>query len=262
MRPADAALMLVADSLARDLPANAQLTELSLPRPMLTAASSGTLPPLLHELRVEPDVAALAKVWPRALAPALRRVERLPNTFVFQLHLAQTAAYLFFVGVLQLAVTAVLSLKVFPVFEAMGDTMGSTDLFDLMGTTSFFFALGALPVIAWVALGLPGWRRMPGWGRDYARAREATLAAALLEAGAPDDVRSAWLKQGRLVRESTQAEGDLDAVARDAAVSVEQRMARFVATVRVLGLSLLTLNAAGVLVTVYSTLTRLSAVAP
>jgi len=260
--PTDSALSLVADSLARNLPADAQLDQLPVHRNVLAAAKSGSMGPLLRELGVDDDVAQLATLWPRALEPALVRLERLPAPFVFRLHLAQTAAYLFLVGALELAVIGVLGTKVFPVLATISKDFGLVAMLDVQRTASVLFMLGALPLAVWVALGLRGWHRLPGWGRDYARAREAWLTTALLDASPPEDVRSAWLAKAQWVKDATLVQVDLETLARESSSAAERGMARFVALVRVLGLALLTLNAAGVLLAVYGTVARLAEAQP
>lgn len=258
MTPVEAASWVVADALENDRNLREALEPLPVSRQIVHLASGPQLRRLVSALALGEDVAALTEKWPRVLAPALRRLEQLPQRFRFRLHLAQTLVYLTLVAILQAIVISIVTVKVFPVFERMGvDLEAPVDMLDWFSLTVGASLCLALPVGLWLVSGAVGWDRLPGWGRSLARAREASLAAALLESRPPDDVRLAWLGRARWVGEPSLAQVDLDALALESSAAAERAMWGFLTRVRVVGLGVLTLNALGLLASVYAFVARL-----
>lgn len=258
MRAERAAVLLTASALSRDLSMSAALRALSSAPAHRAAAAidAGKLAEGLGHLRLDPGLAALAVRWPKALGPALRRFDRLPAVNHFRLHLAETLGYFFVVLMVQLAANAVLALKVLPTFSKMDPSV--VLWLDLPQLAVELVTLLLIPLGLWVTMGASGWARLPGWGRHLARAREAAQAAALVEAGAPDDVRAEVTKRFGVLRSPSASPLDLDAQFEGACVDAERALQRFLIAIRVAGFTLLTLLALAMVLSVFATLSRLA----
>jgi hypothetical protein len=254
--PRRAALLLTAHALSRQEPVSERLRSLPFPEARQAASEmdAGRLAGGLRFLGVDEGLGGVVARWPRALGPALRRLDSLPSVFLFRVHLAQTLGYFGLVLLVQLAVNAVLKAKVLGVFHHMG----GTDLFiDLSQAVIGLVFLVLLPVGLWVALGASGWARLPGWGRHLARASQAAAAAALVEAGAPEDVRAAARQDFRLLPTPASSAADLEELFLEARAQAERALTRFLVAVRVVGFTLLTLLALAIVLSVLGTVARL-----
>lgn len=259
MTPRAAAAVLVGDALERGLPAGTGLSALPLPASVARHAERGDLEALLRELTHDPLLGKVAVAWPKALAPALRRFEALPQRETFALHALQTAGYVFVVALIQLVMGAVLSLKVFPVLLKLHHDFDTPVALELSGVTSAVFLLGAIPVVLWLVGGASGWATLPGWGRALLRAKEAAVAAALVESQAPAEVRQAFFSKLKWVTAPALAGQvvDLDVVSQRSTADATRALARFLAASRTVSYALLTLNAIGLLASVYVTAAQL-----
>lgn len=256
MTPNEAAKVLIADSLERGLPLADGLSDVKGIGFLHSAAQSGKVREVLTSLSVDAEVAAVAERWPRALAPTLRRLEEIPGGFASGLHVAQTGAYVFFIAVVQLVVGSALRAKVLPVFFGMAKdfALPSLDVADSLATV---FLVLLVPLFAWLVAGAVGWRRLPGWGRELERAKQAALGAALLESGAPDDVRLAFFSSQKWLGDGSLDAVDLDTVRARSIAAAEVKLQRFVVMARVVSLAVLTLNALSILSVIYVTIARL-----
>ena len=121
-------------------------------------------------------------------------------------------------------------------------------------------AQGLLTIAFWLLSGLAlvGSARLswlPGWGRHLRQAQEAAATAALLEAGAPPDVVSSWLRETKSLRPLSPAPvaSDLLALSAACAQRAERAMQRFLIFYRYLGFALFGLVALGTTLDVYAT---------
>lgn len=255
MRDVRAGAILVVDALSRDV-APTGLDALS-PR----AASNlraGQLEQALCELELDRELARVGALWPKAGKPALARFDALPSHAHFLWRLAQTLAWVVLVLLVELAVLGVLRFKVFPVVEKMFGDFDLPAMLDVVALAQgAVFAL-LVPVVAWVLLGASGWDRLPGWGRLLLRAKEAALGAALVETGAPEDVRAAAHRGFRTLNEPTLGALELDEAYLEAKTGAEAALERFIVAVRLVSFALLSLLALGTLVGVYGSLARLA----
>ncbi|MFT3711914.1 MAG: hypothetical protein QM817_30100 [Archangium sp.] len=256
MTPNDAATVLIADSLERGLPLADGLSDVKGIGFLHSAAQSGKVREVLTSLRVSNEVVDVTERWPKVLAPTLRRLEEIPGGFASGLHVAQTGAYVFFIAAVQLFVGTALRNKVLPVFFEMAKDRELPYL-GLADSLATVFLVLTIPLFAWLAAGALGWRRLPGWGRELERAKQAALGAALLESGAPDDVRLAFFSKQKWLGDGSLDAVDLDVVRARCIAAAEVKLQRFVVTARVVSLSVLTLNALGMLAAVYATLAQL-----
>ncbi len=256
MRANEAAIVLVADSLESGLPLDDGLTSLHGIGRAVRPAKAGDVRATLTTLGVPRDVADVAAQWPRVLAPALRRLAELPSGAAARLHIAQTAAYVFFVALVQLAVVLVLSFKVLPSFHSMDQAAAApSDAYS--SYAMLVLAVVLLPLMLWFALSTTGWRRLFGWGRELFRAKQAAIGAALLESNAPADVRLAFFSKQKWLGDETLDAVDLDALRLNAIENVDRKLQRFVATARVVSLGLLALSAVWTLLSVYGAIALL-----
>lgn len=260
MTPQAAATVLVADALERGLPVNEGLSALNVSPRVVMAAKSGNVPEVLNGLSVDPVLQRVAAAWPRAFAPALRRFEALPNQATFTFHVMQTAGYVFFLALLQTLVGAMVMFKVHPLVEQMGADFGLPTMVHVATTISTLVLFAVIPFVAWLVSGATGWARLPGWGREMKRAKEAVVAAALLESHPPDDVRLAFYSKLEWLGDATLSPVDLSLLAERTTADAERALARYLAALRFVALGLLSLNAFGLLASVYVSLSRLAGV--
>lgn len=262
-------LQLVArDCLAEDRPLGEALARV-LPGAFVaarSAASAGRLEQALSGLGFDAALVRLGALWPRALRPAARRVDALPSPARLRVPLVQTAVALGFVAVVQSLVVAVLSSKVLPVLLKIRADHGLAVLSPVEETSWLLQAASGLLRVAVVALALwgalvwsgPAW--WPGWGRHLARAREALLAAALVEAQAPGEVVRAWLAGSpSLARfDVAPVAEDLEALGASQAADAERAMQVGVARLRLVGFGALTVVALLATLAVYGSVAGLA----
>lgn len=254
MRADRAGALIVVDALARGVPAGDRL-DVVHPR----AASylrEGHLENALRELQLDPALARVCAAWPKAGKPALARFDALPSRVRFTTQLSQTLAYLAVVLLVELTVTGLLRSKVFLVIETMGRDFHVSGMLDVVAVAQGLVFLLLVPFLAWVLLGAVGWDRLPGWARQLRRAKEAALGAALADSGAPEDVRAAAHRDFRTLHEPGLGALELDELYFESKAGAEAALERFLVAVRVVGFSLLTLLALGLLLGVYGSLAR------
>lgn len=255
MTPTRAASLLLLEAVARD----ATPTELrSLHPGAARHFERGDLAASLVALGLDAELARACARWPRAGLPGLRRLEALPTGVAFVAQLTQVLAYFVLVAVLQSLVLAVLRAKVLPVLDGVaGDFRNTHGLLDVLSITVSLLCLAALPLGLWLLAGASGWHRLPGWGRELRRAKEAALAAALRETDAPEDARAAVHGTFRILRDPEAGTGELDELFYEAGAAAEAGLERFLAAARLVGLTLASLLALATLVAVYGTMARL-----
>jgi hypothetical protein len=167
----------------------------------------------------------------------------------------QVLAYLVLIGLLQVFSVS-LSISHLPVFlemvtEMSGQSRSSAPL-QVAGVLVFIVVV-VLPalVLLWDRLGR--W----GWAGHLHRARQASLAAALVESGASPGVLQSFSPHlGRLEALGASA-AELDLVASRAVARAEQSHASQVNLVRVLGLGLLLLSAGLITMVLYGNMALL-----
>lgn len=258
MTPQRAALLAVTDGLSRDLPVGPGLRALSAPVATAAALASeqGALARALDLLSVDAELGAVMAAWPKAARPLLARWEQLPSRKGFALRLALTLFYLGLVLGLQLVVVAVLDAKVVPVLEALGRDFSRSPLLDLLPLAEGLVLL-LFPVGLWLALGASGWKRLPGWGRHLQLAKEAALAAALCEAGAPEDVRASVQRDFLFLKDPVHGARELDVLFVEARADAERALERSLVATRLVGMALLSLLALATLLAVLGSISRL-----
>ncbi|MFZ5439871.1 MAG: hypothetical protein ACOZQL_07665 [Myxococcota bacterium] len=198
----------------------------------------------------------MCSLWPKAGRAALRRLDLLPSRAHLTARVAQTLGYLALLLGVQLVVLAVLRAKVLPILSAM-----QTDLhreFDPLPLVVAVCALASVPLLAWAGLGAAGWSRLPGWGRELLRAKEAALAAALAERAAPEDVRAVAHRRFRTLNQPDVGSLEFDELFHASRARGEQKLSRFLVSLRVVGITFASLIGLATLVSVYGTIARLS----
>lgn len=217
------------------------------------AADAGDLTRALRLAGFPADLVAVAVAWPAAVRPAQRRLTRIPTSLVFHAPLVQTLSW--FVGILciQCAVLAILRLKVAPVFA---DISSSRAAFDWLYAGEIAFLVLGLPFFIAVLSGWAGRLGFVSWGRHLASARQAALAGALLESGAPSPLGLAPYPLGASPGSASLAE--LDGVLLFSLAQAEAAHQRFVAATRFFGFGVLTLLALGATAEVYQAVALLS----
>ena len=256
MTPQRAALLIGAQALARHQSLSEGLRGLGEPiaQSAAQALDAGKLEQALRLLGLSPSLSALVAKWPSALGPALRRFDRLPSSTPFRLHLGVTLAYLSLVLFVQQALSSVFIKKVFPVFSAMGGSgLVFADLLEALGGLQCCL----VPVIVWLLFGASGWARLPGWGRHYARAEQYAQLAALIESGAPADVRAQVLPRSAMLLQRTPSLAELEELFVDSCARAERASQRFLIALRVGGLTFLTALALLLSLALYTTISRL-----
>ncbi len=264
MRDLHIARLLAGHALAEERPLGPLLRALPSPRARRAAAraEAGDLADALDVLDLPADLVALATAWPGALRPAQRRLAAIPSTRLLQLPLVETLLYVGGLAGLQWMVFLLVELKIEPTLHEMGVEMGH----DLGVGQLMQFGLIPLGVLAAVVLvllgilvGVPDPARLPGWGAHLRRAREAALAAALAEAGAPLEIRTALAADFRRLRMFDGSAAELDLVATQALSDTSAAHQRLVAAVRVVGFSVLALVAVLITAGIYGAIALLPA---
>ncbi len=260
MTSARLAQLLVAHALAESEPLGAVLR--SLPgiaaRRAASAAEAGRLERALRLVDYPADLAQLALRWPAALRPALDRLTRLPPALLFQAPLLQVLGYFVVVAVLQLSAVLMLQTKVLPTLAVIPnsglDPSASFFLVVAAGDVALTALAAALAI--WATRAGPVGGRLLQWLRPLARAREASLAAALHDAEAPEDVRNAFLGSCKVLRGRLANRREFDLVIEQSMSRAEAAHQRFVTAVRVVGYAALTCFALVALLGIYQALAR------
>jgi hypothetical protein len=236
----------------------------NLPQPYAkeaaAAADQGALREALRIAGVDEDVAAMGALWPSATRVTSELLARLPSTARLLLPLVQVAGYLLIVVLVQAVVIAVVRRK------ALAGVMGQLLEAELAppllvwDLAVLVAGLGVVGLFVYAVVAMMGLKGMPGWGRALARAREATLLAALVQTNAPSEVVTSWLGRASLLRPIGPHVSADDAllIARDCAVHAEAGMTRVVSTVRIVGFGVLALIALGITLDVYRAVAALS----
>lgn len=254
MTPQRAAVVMTVHALASDGSASGGLRALASPEALRAAAllEAGQLAAGLRHLGVDPALGKMAELWPKALGPALARLESLPSTFHFRVQLGQTLVQFTLVAIVQVIVSLVLSRKAMPSLESTWWSQEAT----LLGAG--LFTLTCVPFIIWVMWGAVGWQRLPGWGRHFARAKEAALAAAVSETHAPEQVRANLMSGFRVLRAHGGAiSTDFDDIFHSARIDALRAQDRFLTAFRVIGFTFLTVSAAAMAMGIYGRLPQL-----
>lgn len=234
-------------SLAESRPLGPELSKLRSPAAAL--ASSGDLHGALRKLRFSEELLHVARLWPAAVRGAQQLLGRIPSSSALSLPLYVTSGYLWIVLLVQLMVFAVLRLKVLPLVEFIAQTsVGSAS--SLVPIALLF---GALPVVVLSTVMLKGWHWMPGWGRELTRAREAAITRALIDARAPTDAVSAWLRTTNTLRlvDAAALPADLDAIAHFSVASAQRSIERLSTFIRVGGILILSVSGFAIVFSVY-----------
>lgn len=246
------AQLLVGHALAEGTPAGVVLRTSRGPGAAAAAAEvdAGHLRDGLVLAQLDPVLAALAAAWPTALRPAQRRLAAMPSRRLLQIPLLQTLSYLVLLSMLQAVVLELLDDKVLPAFLAMMPHVPPEHVAPVAAVRGVVVvALVVLPVL----IGIVQWApiRVPGLGLHLLTAREAAIAAALDESGAPADVRAGVAASFRGLSPGHATAAELDRVAEQrvaAAVVAHQRVAT---AARVLGLGVLVVGALVITATLY-----------
>ena len=217
------------------------------------AAEAGHLEEGLRLAGFPGDLARLAQEWPAALRPALRCLARIPSRFEFQLPLLQELAFFLYIALVQLAVMLLLQLKILPTLHEM-ERVAGTGRADFLSALvlgdAVFFGLAALFAV-WAVSGTAGARHVSSWGRQLLRAREAGMAAALLDSAAPQEIRSRFARSCKVLQGAGATARELELIFDDALASADAAHRRLVSAVRVLGYGVLLVLAVAATVGVY-----------
>ncbi len=219
-------------------------------------AEAGDLAGALRRIGLEAQLVRLATAWPAGLLPALRRLRTLPSPFLFYAAFAQLVGYLGLILCAQALIVALLNTKVLPPMAEMAEMaeMQAPDNTAPAGTADLTWWLAGgvigVPVLSGLVLASAS-PRVPGWGRQRQRAREAALAAALVEAGAPSEVFATFVRGFDVLRSPPNTLAELDLAQRHSAGAARGNHAAFLAVARLGGLGLLAAFAAAILVDVY-----------
>ncbi len=217
------------------------------------AADAGRLEAGLRLVGFPEDLARLGQEWPAALRPAQQRLARIPSRFEFQLPLLQELAFFLYIALLQLVVMLVLQQAVLPALYQMGREIGQGRIEFLSALAlgdAIFFGVAAVFAI-WAICGTAGQRHVTSWGRQLVLAREAGLAAALLDSAAPEEIRSRFARSCQVLQGVGVTVRELELVFEHALASAEASHRRFVSALRVLGYGVLLVLAVAATVGIY-----------
>lgn len=254
MTPHHASLVIVEQALANERPAAEALSaaastfKLGFLQRAVALVRAGHLTAALEELAVERPIAKAAAAWPRVVSAARTATADLPRHEDVARPLVALGVYTGILYLVQLAVIALLRLKVVGVFIHMLKDLGqrSEGLPPIPSTLFPAFLLAWVVAVLWVA-GVGG---RFSWRSRVELARAALIGASLAESGAPPDVVARWVQDDERLRqamdtaEPQRAVGeDLRAVGRVVAEQARVRITRFHAVFRLVALGLLALQA-------------------
>lgn len=230
--------LLVGHALAEDTPAGAALREAGLAEDLGAAgeANAGRLGSALRGVHLGSHLQVLADAWPASVRAADRRLRRIPSSFVMQVQLVEVLLYLFLIVVLQFAATSVLTAKVGPAF--LYGQVGSADEHWFLVELAYELTRVMIPMLLAglvAAVLLPV--LIPRVASPLRRAREAAMAAALVETGAPPEVRRIVAQGFRKGPPPEATVADLDRVFEASLTRSRQAQAQVVASVRTVGLA-------------------------
>lgn len=244
--------LLAGHALAEGAPLGEALRWTRAPRAQAAAVEveAGRLGAGLRLVRVPQEQVRLAAAWPEALRPAQKWLTRVPSRLILQIPLLQTMAYLLLVLTLQAGVVWLLEFRMLPGWMAIDrsrtfSSFGWLEPVRLALTCAVPLLMASMVLVAWVP------ERLLSWGKHLRRAREAALAAGLVEAGAPPEARREVFASfgGPVPEHATLAE--LELVLTCAVASAEASHQRIVTTVRAIGFGLLIAVAAAMTAGVY-----------
>jgi len=208
-------------------------------------ADAGKLDQALGQLGFPRDQAWVAERWPSSLRPALARMARIPQALVFQAPLLQLLGYFSLVALLQLFIVLLLQRNLLPTLTQMpmSSLSASDPTLIIVAVADLVLLTLSLSMGAWAVFGKALGPRSLGWRASLVLAREAALAASLHDCGAPEALRSAF------VRSCTQLEGrgaepsELDLIFESALADAAVSLQRTVSVLRVVGYCALSLLA-------------------
>jgi hypothetical protein len=259
MTPGRLALLLAGHTLAESAPLGPVLRALPIEGADegAAAAEAGNLGQALTRLRFPKDLVGIAELWPAALRPATERLDRLPSSFLFQVPVAQTLAWFLYLLVHQILTLLVLRTRVLGALLPSLDGQAETLLMLILVFAVLFTLL--LPPAIYLLFRSPLERmRLFSWGRCLARAREASLAAGLVESGAPAQVLTAFLLGCQELKGRPSRAGDLDAIAESAIASARSGHQRFLGLLRAVGYGVISLLAFGIVSSILLGVARLA----
>jgi hypothetical protein len=245
----------VGHALAADAPLGPALRALGLTE-AAALADAGVLHEALRIAGLRGSLGELAGVFPAAVLPAARRLGLLPGVLGFQGPLLQLLVYLG-CGILGLRLgQRLLHAQVLPALAEM-TAQPPDDIASLSTLAVLAAAVIGVPVVGALLLSLAGSPRLPGWGRALRVAREAALAAALWESGAPATLRNRLSATFLDPEVAGRDAADADRRAAAALGLARHNHARFVSAMRIAGLGALTLYAFATLAEIYGLLAQL-----
>lgn len=217
---------------------------------------AGRLRAGLGRIGLPEDLISLAERCPAALGPAQRRLGQLPTAGGFRVPMVASLGYLLVLSLFQVVVALLITHRVEPAFAEMG-----LDAPLALAPWVWVASPGviALVVLCLLALSLtsvllPG--RLGGWGVHLQRAREACLAAAVVEAGAPVGVQRQLAAGFRAFDAAPLGLLELEATVAVAVAEAVRRHQRAVAGVRLVGTGVLALVAAVMTAAIYLSLSQ------
>ena len=246
------AQLLVGHALADGVPVGPVLRNSRGPKARAAAAEveAGRLRAGLVLADLAPDLADVAEAWPAALRPAQTRLADLPSRRLLQLPLLKTLGYLLLLVTVQAVAMSMIDGKVLPTLIGLLP-QNPIEQLALLGVIRGALVVAVLGLPAVIALTLWAPIRLPGVGPHLLRAREAAIAAALVDAGATADVQVRVFGTFRALSPGGATADELTQVVEDSVARARVAHRRIVTAVRTLGLGLLVLGAAAITITIY-----------
>lgn len=196
MKPGRLLDLLVARTVSEERAVGPFLRRILPPEARLAASDleAGLLDAGLRRAGVTGELARVAATWPAAAEPVIRRLNRLPSLLQVAFPLLEEVSYLSLVAVVQILLLVVLQARALPALaeylEYCEHAPTIIPLGLLMAASAVFLVFIAVLLPLGVRLALRGQFGPLSWRRHLDRAREAALLAALLETGAPAEVRA------------------------------------------------------------------------
>ncbi len=241
-----------AGPLLRRLPSHSALQAAQL-------AEAGQLEEALTMVGFAADQAWIAKRWPAAARPVLARLSQLPDGLVFEAPVLQTLGYFALVSTLQLAAAAALHRLVVPSLVAMSPAVGATGGHTLLLVVVLDLLLmgAALGIGVWVVAGRHLGFSPHGWRGPLGLAREAALAEALRDAGAPEELFGAYVRGCSRLQGRGVSPLELELIRTHALADAVFSLQRFLGGLRLAGYGALTMLALLALSTIMVQLAQL-----